>query len=102
QLSYKIPTRTRVHGNKPQRRSFHDYFVTHLPSSSLHPDSKSLGRPHHKLPRAASTPHTTNTGPSPAAPPPNFGISRDLTVVRIPLKSAKHHFGVSVSRGTRP
>jgi protein phosphatase PTC6 len=30
------------------------------------------------------------------------GTSRDLTVVRIPLRSAKHHFGVSVSRGSRP
>ena len=30
------------------------------------------------------------------------GPSRELTVVRIPLRSAKHHFGVSVSRGTRP
>ena len=30
------------------------------------------------------------------------GPSRDLTVVRIPLRSAKHHFGVSFSRGTRP
>ena len=29
------------------------------------------------------------------------GVSRELTVVRIPLRSAKHHFGVSVSRGTR-
>ena len=28
--------------------------------------------------------------------------NRDTTVVRIPLRSAKHHFGVSVSRGTRP
>jgi protein phosphatase PTC6 len=27
--------------------------------------------------------------------------SRDLTVVRIPLRSAKHHFGASVSRGQR-
>lgn len=27
---------------------------------------------------------------------------RDLTVVRIPLRSAKHHFGTSVSRGQRP
>ncbi|KAI9880251.1 MAG: hypothetical protein M1830_004596 [Pleopsidium flavum] len=25
-----------------------------------------------------------------------------MTVVRIPLRSAKHHFGVSLSRGTRP
>jgi protein phosphatase PTC6 len=30
------------------------------------------------------------------------GASREMTVVRIPLKSAKHHFGVSLSRGTRP
>ena len=31
-----------------------------------------------------------------------MGTSREMTVVRIPLKSAKHHFGVSLSRGTRP
>ncbi|KAF2466361.1 protein phosphatase 2c [Lindgomyces ingoldianus] len=30
------------------------------------------------------------------------GATREMTVVRIPLKSAKHHFGVSLSRGTRP
>ena len=29
-------------------------------------------------------------------------IRGNTTVVRIPLRSAKHHFGVSVSRGTRP
>jgi protein phosphatase PTC6 len=29
-------------------------------------------------------------------------VSRDTTVVRIPLSSAKHHFGASVSRGSRP
>ena len=85
-----------------QRRHFHDYFVTHLPSSSLHPDSRSSSGPHHKLPRAASTPHTVDSGRSPAAAPPMTGPSRELTVVRIPLRSAKHHFGVSVSRGTRP
>lgn len=86
----------------PSRRYFHDYFVTHLPSSSLHPDSRSSG-PHHKLPRAASTPHTSSKpGPSPAAAPPMVGTSRELTVVRIPLRSAKHHFGVSLSRGSRP
>lgn len=28
--------------------------------------------------------------------------SRDLTVVRIPLRSAKHHFGTFSSRGSRP
>ncbi|KUJ08597.1 protein serine/threonine phosphatase 2C [Mollisia scopiformis] len=85
-----------------QKRHFHDYFVTNLPSSSLHPDSRSSTGPHHKLPRAASTPHTPGSGPSPAAAPPMIGASRELTVVRIPLRSAKHHFGVSVSRGQRP
>ena len=80
-------------------RHFHDYFVTHLPSSSLHPDSRSSSGPHHQLPRSASKPHNPSEGPSPA---PLLGSSRDTTVVRIPLRSAKHHFGVSVSRGTRP
>ncbi|AEO61380.1 hypothetical protein MYCTH_2311481 [Thermothelomyces thermophilus ATCC 42464] len=82
------------------RRSFHNYFVTHLPSSSLHPDSRSSAGPGHKLPRAASTPHTPSPGSAPAAAPPNMP-SRDLTVVRIPLRSAKHHFGVCNSRGQR-
>ncbi|KAI9796585.1 MAG: hypothetical protein M1835_003721, partial [Candelina submexicana] len=85
-----------------QRRCFHDYFVTHLPSSSLHPDSRAPTGPHHRLPRAASTPHTPGSGRSPAAAPPSLGHSREMTVVRIPLRSAKHHFGVSVSRGSRP
>ncbi|CAF9923890.1 hypothetical protein IMSHALPRED_006047 [Imshaugia aleurites] len=80
-------------------RAFHDYFVTHLPSSSLHPDSRSSSGPHHQLPRSASKPHNSKEGPSPA---PLLGGTRDTTVVRIPLRSAKHHFGVSVSRGTRP
>ncbi|PGH15891.1 hypothetical protein AJ79_02058 [Helicocarpus griseus UAMH5409] len=91
----------------PSRRHFHDYFVTHLPSSSLHPDSRASG-PHHKLPRSASTPHTAGLargGPSPATivqSSPSIGTSRETTVVRIPLRSAKHHFGVSTARGTRP
>lgn len=99
-----LPTCTTILPSAPAppcRRYFHDYFVTHLPSSSLHPDSRSSG-PHHKLPRAASTPHTSSKpGPSPAAAPPMVGTSRELTVVRIPLRSAKHHFGVSLSRGSR-
>ncbi|MCJ1311525.1 hypothetical protein MMC25_005197 [Agyrium rufum] len=83
------------------RRTFHDYFVTHLPSSSLHPDARSASGPHHKLPRAASKPHTPQS-PQDPSPAPLAGPSRDTTVVRIPLRSAKHHFGGSVSRGTRP
>ncbi|KAL2259652.1 hypothetical protein VTK26DRAFT_6611 [Humicola hyalothermophila] len=86
--------------NRPSRRGFHNYFVTHLPSSSLHPDSRSSAGPGHKLPRSASTPHTPAPGSAPAVAPPNMP-SRDLTVVRIPLRKAKHHFGVSVSRGQR-
>jgi protein phosphatase PTC6 len=73
--------------------------VTHLPSSSLHPDSRSANGLNHKFPRKESTPHTTPGQAPPAAHP---SVSRDTTVVRIPLKSAKHHFGVSVSRGSRP
>ena len=88
-------------GVKPRgfQRFFHDYFVTHLPSSSLHPDSRSVQ--HHQLPRAASKPHTPNSHKDPS-PAPVAGVTRDTTVVRIPLRSAKHHFGVSFSRGTRP
>ncbi|KAI4194570.1 MAG: hypothetical protein LQ350_007701 [Teloschistes chrysophthalmus] len=84
-----------------QRRPFHDYFVTHLPSSSLHPDSRTSGGPHHQLPRSASKPHKPHSpgGPSPA---PLLGANRDTTVVRIPLRSAKHHFGAAISRGQRP
>lgn len=82
-------------------RYFHDYFVTHLPSSSLHPDSRSATGPHHQLPRSASKPHIPHSSPGPS-PAPLLGVTRDTTVVRIPLRSAKHHFGVSVSRGCRP
>ncbi|KAK3344121.1 phosphatase 2C-like domain-containing protein [Lasiosphaeria hispida] len=82
------------------QRNYHNYFVTHLPSTSLHPDSRSPSGLHHKLPRSASTPHTPEPGASPAVVTPNMP-SRDMTVVRIPLRSAKHHFGVANSRGQR-
>jgi protein phosphatase PTC6 len=82
------------------RRAFHDYFVTHLPSSSLHPDRAS--GPHHKLPRDQARPHDPNASDRTPAAPPSVGVSRELTVVRIPLKSAKHHFGATWSRGQRP
>ena len=66
-----------------QRRSFNDYFVTHLPSSSQSPD------------RVSSSAPSTGTTPRKSA-------NRDTTIVRIPLKSAKHHFGAHTSRGARP
>ncbi|KAJ4385960.1 Protein phosphatase 2C 6 [Neurospora sp. IMI 360204] len=91
--------RTHALTDRTSKRKFHNYFVTHLPSSSLHPDSR-LQHPHHKLPRSASVPHKQDPGAAPAAVPPNIP-GRDLTVVRIPLRSAKHHFGASVSRGQR-
>ncbi|RAR09031.1 importin subunit beta-1 [Stemphylium lycopersici] len=83
-----------------QRRCFHEYFITHIPSTSLHPDSRPPPSLQHRLPRDKSTPYDAEkSSRSPAAV---VGTSREMTVVRIPLKSAKHHFGVSLSRGTRP
>ncbi|KAI0485756.1 protein serine/threonine phosphatase 2C [Xylaria cf. heliscus] len=82
-------------------RGFHTYFVTHLPSSSLHPDSRAPPGPHHNLPRSAAAPHSVGTGAAPVTPP-HMPSTRDLTVVRIPLRSAKHHFGATDSRGSRP
>ncbi|ORY13807.1 phosphatase 2C-like domain-containing protein [Clohesyomyces aquaticus] len=115
---WKLPVRiiranrrpSMVPSESPQRRRdlandrhFHEYFITHLPSTSLHPDSRTNHGPHHKLPRDKSTPHEPRgSNRLPAAAPPMVGLTREMTVVRIPLKSAKHHFGVSLSRGTRP
>ncbi|KAF7558341.1 hypothetical protein G7046_g5815 [Stylonectria norvegica] len=84
------------------RRNFHTYFVTHLPSSSVHPDSRHSAGPGHKLPRDASTPHIPSPGSSPAVAPPYIPSSRDLTVVRIPMRRAKHHLGSATARGSRP
>ncbi|KAJ5359303.1 uncharacterized protein N7496_011716 [Penicillium cataractarum] len=83
-----------------KRPQFHDYFVTHLPSSSLHPDPRGPTSPFHKLPRSASIPHVGDTSHSPTT----FQnlVDREMTVVRIPLRSAKHHFGAVTARGTRP
>ncbi|PHH81160.1 hypothetical protein CDD83_3638 [Cordyceps sp. RAO-2017] len=72
-----------------------------MPSSSLHPDSRISVGPSHKLPRDASTPHTPGPGSSLAVSLPNMP-GRELTVVRIPLRRAKHHFGSYTSRGSRP
>ncbi|OAL56289.1 protein serine/threonine phosphatase 2C [Pyrenochaeta sp. DS3sAY3a] len=89
-----------IHPSVRQRRYFHEYFITHIPSTSLHPDSRTRIGLHHKLPRDKSTPYDAQS--SDRSPAAMVGASRDMTVVRIPLKSAKHHFGVSLSRGTRP
>ncbi|KAI5292855.1 hypothetical protein KEM52_006016 [Ascosphaera acerosa] len=81
-------------------REFHDYFVTHLPSSSIHHERTPL---YSKLPRAESTPHQETPGlATHAALHATPWTPRDTTVVRIPLRSAKHHFGVAISRGNRP
>ncbi len=97
--TYRHPSTIRL--SACPHRSFHDYFITHIPSTSLHPDSGSPPRgPHHKLPRDKSTPHDAQK--SNRVPAAVLGTSREMTVVRIPLKSAKHHFGVSLSRGMRP
>ncbi|KZZ94115.1 phosphatase 2c [Ascosphaera apis ARSEF 7405] len=80
-------------------REFHDYFVTHLPSSSLHHERTPI---YNKLPRSASVPHRENPRSAPhAALQAPAVTTRDTTVVRIPLRSAKHHFGVAISRGNR-
>lgn len=93
-----MPSEDQAPAKKEPR--FHDYFVTHLPSSSLHPDPRGPTSPYHKLPRAASVPHTGDTPRSPTS----FQalIDRETTVVRIPLRNAKHHFGAVSARGTRP
>ncbi|KAL7937532.1 phosphatase 2C-like domain-containing protein [Trichoderma chlorosporum] len=95
-----LPLRTR-YVRPAARRGFHTYFITHLPSSSLHPDSGRMHGPGHKLPRDASEPHTPSPGSAQAVTIPNMP-SRDSTVVRIPLRRAKHHFGTATARGNRP
>ncbi|KAK5134482.1 hypothetical protein LTR08_006399 [Meristemomyces frigidus] len=80
-----------------QRRAFHEYFVTHLPSSSLAPDKQPA--PAAPRPSPSSTSTSTSASARSAAPAP---ASRDTTIVRIPIRSAKHHFGAGVSRGERP
>lgn len=85
-----------------QRRAFHEYFVTHLPSSSLAPDRRHQPGSHHKLPRDESQPHAGSTSRRSAANLPDHTPSRDTTIVRIPIRNAKHHFGAGVSRGSRP
>lgn len=91
------PPRANTTARHGQTRFFHEYFVTHLPSSSLSPDRTHSNQ--HKLPRSESQPHSGQSTRSAARV---SVASRDTTIVRIPIKSAKHHFGAGVSRGGRP
>ncbi|PKS12199.1 hypothetical protein jhhlp_001498 [Lomentospora prolificans] len=104
QTTHKMPIQPAnpSDGAARPRRKFHNYFITHLPSSSMHPEKRIAAGPGHKLPRDASMPHTPKPGHSPASIPGPGMAHRDMTVVRIPLRSAKHHFGRATSRGTRP
>lgn len=96
--SLRPPTTSAQAGSRrSQTRAFHEYFVTHLPSSSLSPDRAHPNQ--HKLPRSESQPHSGSSTRSAAQVSPT---SRDTTIVRIPIKSAKHHFGAGVDRGSRP
>lgn len=75
------------------QRHFHNYFLTNLPSSST--------RLPHKISPSSALPQTSaakNLCPAPVSSP---RVSRELTVVRIPLQSARQHFGAFQSRGTR-
>ncbi|KAM5351923.1 hypothetical protein ACJ41O_004646 [Fusarium nematophilum] len=72
------------------------------PSTALNRRDTNPTSPGHKLPRDASTPHTPSPGSAPAVAPPYIPSTRDLTVVRIPMRRAKHHLGVATDRGSRP
>lgn len=87
-------------GLKVFNRYFHDYFITHLPSTSLHSDQSRTPQPHGKA-QLASDPRGTQDANGNLATPSTAGLPRDKTVVRIPLLSAKLHIGVSSARGTR-
>ncbi|TQS34996.1 hypothetical protein Golomagni_04598 [Golovinomyces magnicellulatus] len=82
------------------RRSFHSYFLTNLQSSSLHSDPSTRGLNRNISELSSKSRTSTNSLSSPPTLPA-IEESRIHTVVRIPLKSAKQHFGVSQSRGTR-
>lgn len=68
------------------RRSFHDYFLARSPGSSMHPDARSSTALAARFAKESGTAHPEEKG----------------TTLRIKLKSAKHHYGVAVSRGGRP
>ncbi|KAL7269890.1 Protein phosphatase 2C 6 [Rhizina undulata] len=71
------------------KRWFRDYFTAHLSGTSLHPDSA--------IPSNISEKDSKDRSQSDEA-----AAGRTKTVVRIPLRSAKHHFGAALMRGNRP
>ncbi|KAA8651498.1 PP2C family serine/threonine-protein phosphatase [Aspergillus tanneri] len=82
---------------RPRRREFHDYFVTRLPSSSLHPDPRSPLSSFHKLPRSASMPHTGKTTQSPTSfqatisvsPPPEALVPPTKILIKPELSTSQ-------------
>ena len=90
----------KIHPTLTAHRCFHDYFVTYIPKSSLHPDSPNSNILKKHLPGAAINPHSAPESSSKSVPILDAGP--DTATVRIPLRGAKHHFGAAVSRGSRP
>ncbi|KAI5795783.1 phosphatase 2C-like domain-containing protein [Geopyxis carbonaria] len=88
-------------GPHQQRRWFRDYFTAHLPGSSLHPDRPLPKQDDSKRDLLASAFFTRQMFPS-EAHVFSQSLDRNTTTVRIPLRSAKHHFGATRARGTRP
>ncbi|POS86153.1 hypothetical protein EPUL_001566, partial [Erysiphe pulchra] len=100
------------------RRKFHNYFLTNLPPTASHHSDGPSPRSSSSAAATAASLHRNSLSDAASSSSsqalrnnlssPNTNLSstivapRDLIVVRIPLKSAKQHFGVSQSRGTRP
>jgi len=98
------------------RRRYYDYFIAHLPPSSPPSSSKSLSQGQSKRspayvreiqnsPSAAPTSsiheafHHQQQSPTPLNN--NLKEKVDTTIVRIPIRSAKSHFGSATDRGGR-
>ena len=82
------------------RRSFHDYFITHIPKSAVNPDAANSGVLQQHLPGATIRPQDV-LEKSPRSVTGRDHES-DTATVRIPIRGAKHHFGAALSRGSRP
>ncbi|KAI6249164.1 Protein phosphatase 2C 4 [Erysiphe necator] len=108
------------HSSSFIKRNFHNYFLTNLSPTAPHRSDSPSPRSSSSAATAAaangvhrnkpsdsfstSSPYksTGKLSSSTSALSSSVKGSRELIVVRIPLKSAKQHFGVSQSRGTRP